>query len=99
MVTRHVIIAAWLLCPMAAYGQTQVLLINQTLLDNQRFYGPGSFTRTAISLSAGQALLGLGAGTTAIHSDATVTTGNFIACGKKHFFDDARSSGVDPDFF
>jgi hypothetical protein len=71
-------LSACLLAATTAYGEQGILLL-QRGFDNISYFGPGSYTKTAFTIPAGQSLLGLGAGTTTINSDATVTTGNFIA--------------------
>jgi hypothetical protein len=44
---RCLLFAALLLCPPIAQAQTQVLIINQTLVDNTNFFGPGDYTLTS----------------------------------------------------
>jgi hypothetical protein len=79
MFTAHRVhaIVAVLLCPLMAQAQTQVLLLNQTLVDNEFLFGPGTFTRgqRVITANAGQrSVQGISpAETTLVCDDANVT--------------------------
>jgi hypothetical protein len=61
-----------------AHADSKVLILASRVTDNVSYYAPGLYTRTAFTIPSGKSLLGLGAGTTAIHSAGSVTTGNFV---------------------
>jgi hypothetical protein len=76
MVTRASFFAALLLCALAAQAQTHVLLINQTLVDNEFIFGITSQSKTQRVLdSTHKALLGISPAQSEIlfPNDGTVT--------------------------
>jgi hypothetical protein len=79
MITRCFLVIALIVAgTAAAHAESKVLVLASRVTDNVSYYRPGSYTKTAFTIPAGKALLGLGAGTTTIFADASVTSGNFI---------------------
>jgi hypothetical protein len=77
MPTRCLMIATLLLSPLVVQAQTQVLLVNQTLVDNEFIFGITSQTKTQRVLdSSHKALLGISPALSEIlfPADGTVTT-------------------------
>jgi hypothetical protein len=65
-----------------AFGQSpKVLLLGAggpPIFDNESYFRPGTHTVTSFTVTAGESLMGLGAGTTTLNANASVTSGSLI---------------------